>query len=140
MKRSFLAIIVVSSVFLFACKKDSTNPGNNNTGGVGTTTSIRYEFSADVSGAYKLTAQAATWTHDETISGSSWSKTITSPPKTAATDTAYLIVYAPDSWQNTPNQANVTLKIFVNNAEKASRSFVLVWIDRSGAFQLKTAY
>lgn len=137
MKQSLLAIFFLASIFLFACKKDDPNPNNT---GIGGTTSVRYEFTADVAAAYKLSTLTGTLAYDETISASTWSKTVSSPPKTAASETANLIVYAPDAWQNTQNQANVTLKIFVNNVEKATKSFVLIWLDRGSAFQLKATY
>ncbi len=135
MKKSFLTLIVLLSVFLFSCSKDDPNPNDpNSTGGIGSTTTVRYEFTSDVAANYDISTLTGTLAHDETISGSTWSKTVNTPPKTQAIDTASLIVYAPMSWQNTQNSANVTLKIFVNNVQKATNSFVLIWLDRAANF------
>ncbi len=81
-----------------------------------------------------------TLNYDETISGSSFSKTVASPPKSGYGDTARLIVFAPDNWVNTQNQANVTMKIFAGNVLKGSKSFVLIYIDRASGNELKIAY
>lgn len=134
MKNVLTTLFFLSAILLFACKKD------NPSGGIGSSSGIRYEFTADVPAAYRISTLTGTLGYDETISGTSWSKTVASPPKTAASDTASLIVFAPDSWMNTQNQANITMKIFVNDILKGSKSMVLIWVDRPSGNQLKVAY
>lgn len=124
------------SIFLFSsCKKDKTAALSDNP-------TVRFEFTADAPAAYGLHAYAGYDSFDETISGTTWSKTV-KPARVnhgEGSDTASFVVTAPDAWMSTGNTANISMKIFVNNVEKTSKDMVLYYIDRSSAFTLKAAY
>ncbi len=138
MKKLLTFCSIAMSIFLFSsCKKDNTaaNLSANNP-------TVRFEFTADAPAAYGMHGYAGYTSFDENINGTSWSKTIkpTRVNPGEGSDTAYFTVTAPDAWMNTTNSANISMKIFVNDREAASKNMVLFYIDRSSAFTLKAGY
>lgn len=128
--------IAMSTFLLSSCKKDNTSVGLSDN------PTVRFEFTADAPAAYGMHAYAGYDSFDETINGTTWSKTV-KPARVnhgEGSDTASFLVTAPVTWMSTGNTANISMKIFVNNVEKASKNMVLFYIDRSSAFVLKAAY
>ena len=134
MKKLLILFAILGVALLVSCNKDDDPMPDTGM------RAIRFQFVSDVPGEYELSASANnTEGADEVINGTSWSKTI-GATKTGGADTASLFVLPPDSWMGTSTQANVTLRIFVNDVERASKSFVMVWLDRPSNYNIKAAY
>ena len=128
--------IIISSLFFSSCKKDNTIADSTST----TSPTLRYEFTSDAPAAYGMHVVAGMDAVDEMINGNSWSKTLVAKKTNiSGNDTTRFIVTPPDAWMGTTNSANITMKIFKNNVEVASKSTVLVWLDRPN-FQIIAGY
>jgi hypothetical protein len=133
MKKSIILFAILAVALLAACNKDDGPQPDNGY------RAIRFEFTSDVPAAYKLSATAGTAGADEVINGTTWSKTLAAS-KSGGADTASLFVLPPDSWMGTDNRANVTMRILVNDVVRASKSIVMVWLDRPADYNIKAAY
>ncbi|MEO8770072.1 MAG: hypothetical protein ABI402_08310 [Ferruginibacter sp.] len=130
MKFNFLIVALTTVVLLNACSKDD----NNNDSGIKT---IRYQFTTTDTGNYGVLALADTSViFSDNVNSLSWSKTIT----VTGSDSAYLTVFPPPEWANTPREADVNLKIFVNDSEKASASGHFIGLDRPNGIKISTSY
>lgn len=137
MKKSILLLSIVSGALFFSsCKKDDPVTETNSS-----EKKIRFEFTADAAAQYHLFANADTLGYDEVINTASWSKVITvKPVKQPGRDTATLFVLPPDTWMTTHEHANITMKIFVDDVEKVSKSMELAWVDRPAGNNIKIGY
>ena len=133
MKKLVILFAVLSAAVMMSCSKDDDPITDNGM------RAVRFEFTSDIPAAYKLSATANTTGADEVINGTSWSKTL-GITKSGGADTASLFVLPPDNWMGTNNRTNVTIKIFVNDVLKASKSFEMVWLDRPSDYNIKTAF
>lgn len=115
-----------------ACTKESVN--NNNT-----TTVIRYQFTATLAGNYSFEGDADTVHFSETVNTASWSKTVT-VQNNSAVQNATVTVFPPVDWLGTTNETDVTLKIFIDDVEKASGSAHFIAIDRPAGLTVSTTY
>lgn len=121
MKNSIILIaITVLSIASWNCKKENSNNQLN----------IRYQFTATLAGNYTLETKTGTLNYTETINNSSFTRTVVVTDDRAATDTASFTAFPPLDWYGTSNRADVTLKIFINEVERASVNAVFVGIDR----------
>lgn len=133
MKLNFLSAALTAAVILSACSKTEHNNVNNNNG----IKTIKYEFTTTDTGSYGVLALADTAViFADNVNSLSWSKTIT----VAGSDSAYLTVFPPPEWANTSRQADVNVKIFVNDVEKANGSAHFFGLDRPNGVKISTAY
>lgn len=138
MKSFFLLLTVFASILFISCGKSDPGP-NNNTQNT-TPKSLRFEFTTNVAADYGIHGTAGTAAFDERVTSLTWSKTITGIRTGTGRDSASLIVTPPVAWENTTNQANVTLKIFVDNVQKATKDMVVLWLDRPAIFEVRTTF
>ena len=137
MKKFFVWSLILSAAFLLSCKKDDPTPVTP----VNSTITLRYDFTSDTAGVFSFTYAADTTEINQSDSVKTWTKSLTvTKVAGAAGDSASLSVLPPPVWVGTMTQANVTIKIFVNDVEKASRSGVIGGFDRPEPFTIKAAY
>ena len=115
MKRALLFVSVV--LLSVACKKSPAD-----------ITTIRYEFTSDVSASYQL--DYATSKSDVTatiLNGTMWSQNIvvSTDSLTHFLTVAKLTARPPSAWANTANSAHVNLRISVNGEEKVSKDTLM---------------
>ena len=137
MKNIFTLLAVLSLGFL-SC--DDNNGGTGGPGGPGGPVTVKYTFNANVPGSYKIyyyldTANANPNGSIVLPNISSWEHSI----QANSGKVTRLRVLPPDSWavgQTSP----ATIKIFVNNVEKASFSGVIEEADRASGITTTAAY
>src|SRR4051812_10912643 len=99
MKRYLSCLLLITSILLSACDKDDQPEANKNP------ITIRYDFSADVAGAYHFQILTDTTSYSETLTTTSWSKTVVvAANTTTGSDTAKLTIYPPSDWDGTGNK------------------------------------
>jgi hypothetical protein len=125
---SFVAVSCV--ILLLSCSKETDS--NN--------LAIRYDFTATMAGNYNFETVTDTIHFSETKFTSNWSKIVNVQRNNAATNNAEFTVYPPYDWLGTDNEADVTLKIFINNVQKASVSGHFTGIDRPVGVTVSTTY
>lgn len=123
---SFTALFAL--LLLWGCSKET--PGSNNDNNV---VLVRYQFTATLAGNYTFKTVTDTVMFSETVNTASWTKTETVKGNAA---NASFTVYQPADWYGTSNETDVTLKIFINDVEKASGTAHLVGVDRPGGYTI----
>ena len=131
MKKILCFTALLSIFILGACKKDS--PGNDGTA------VIRYDFTSTTAGNFNIETIADGATFVATLYTVSWTKTVNSYSASGVKNTSFT-VFPPNDWANTNNVADVTLKIFVNNVEKASGTAHFIGLDRPNGITVTTVY
>jgi len=123
-------ILGLFSILIFAaCKKDKDDTNNS-------AKAVRYEFSATMAGNYNLQTITDTLVNTVTINTNTW----TSLVNVTGSDSASFTVFPPLDWINTSNEADVSLKIFVNNVEKASGTAHFIGLDRPNGLHIAIQY
>ena len=131
MKKILCFTALLSIFILGACKKDSTS----NDG----TAVIRYDFTSTNTGNFNFETITDGTTFVATLNTVSWTKTVTSYSASGAKNASFT-VFPPADWSGTANVADVTLKIFVNNVEKASGTAHFTGLDRPNGVTVTTGY
>lgn len=122
--KKIIPIAGLLSILIFsACKKADTGNTNNNL-------AIRFQFTATLAGNYNFEVKTDSFYFTETANTANWFKTVTVTDNINKADTARFTVLPPLDWYGTPNQANGTLKIFINDVEKVSTTALFVGSDR----------
>lgn len=116
-----LAAIIVS---FSACSKD--DGVNSNAQNI----TVRYEFTADVLETYDIQTGEVTMLNSEAVRTQNYSRTVTYSKNEVAGDSAVIKVFPPLAWVGTSLQTTGTVKIFVDNVEKASNTAVIGGFDR----------
>ncbi len=123
-------------VFAFtACKKETAGNDNGSNG----TATVRYQFNATLAGSYNFRGATDNISFGETINAASWSKTVVMQNSVGAQN-ATITAFPPADWFGTSNEADVTLKIFINDVEKASGTAHFIGIDRPAGLKVSTTY
>lgn len=131
--KKIIVLATLFTVFVFsACKKETDNSMNALT--------IRYDFTATMAGNYNFQAITDTLEFSETMNTAAWSRSVTVPVNRTSTDSAIFTVFPPTDWVGTSNEADVTLKIFVNDVEKTSGTAHFLGLDRPNGFKVGIAY
>lgn len=122
--KKIISVAVLFSIIIFsACKKAATdNPDINIT--------VRYQFTATLAGNFNFEIKTDSLFFTETVNTANWTKTVNVTNNINRSDTARFTVFPPLDWYGTPNRADGTLKIFINDVEKASVTNLFVGIDR----------
>lgn len=120
-----LLILALSVILFVSCSKEKEEH------------EVRYEFSVDNTDNYRLeySTDHADGTSIETITATTWSKTVTIEKITEGWGVPTAIgvtVFPPTSWNGPTKSANVTLKIFVDGQEKVTESGTLDWNKTQG--------
>ncbi len=131
MKKILCFTALLSLFFLGACKKDSSSTDG--------TAVIRYDFTSTTAGKFNFETVADGATFVASLTTVSWTRTVNSYSASGTKNTSFT-VFPPNDWANTTNVADVTLKIFVNNVEKASGTAHFIGLDRPSGITISTAY
>lgn len=131
MKKILCFTALLSIFILGACKKDSA--GNNGTA------AVRYDFTSTNSGNFNFETVTDGATFVAMLNTVSWTKTVNSYSASGAKNASFT-VFPPNDWAGTANTADVTLKIFVNNVEKASGTAHFIGLDRPNGVTVTTGY
>ena len=131
MKRIVFLSTLLSAFIFSSCSKS-----NNDNASASSIKTIRYDFTTTNAANYGIQAIADTLIYSDSATALTWSKTIT----VMGSDSAFFAVYPPVAWVNTTNAADVSLKIFVNNVEKASNTAHFIGLDRPNGLKISTAY
>lgn len=134
MKKLIFPLAILGIVLLASCTKDTpTDISNQNV-------TIRYEFNATMAGNYGFKVVTDTIKVNEIVNTAVWSKTFVVADDKAKTETTSFTVYPPLDWYGTNNQANGTLKIFINNVEAATQTSLFVGVDRPSGVTISANY
>ena len=100
---------------------------------------VKYEFTSNVPAEYRFAYKRDTSIIDEIATTAAWNKTVT-VQRSSTSRTARLSVYPPDAWVGTNIQANVNLKVSVDNVLKKDTSGTLAGFDRASGITVQTAF
>ena len=129
--KNFILAGMLAIGALTSCEKESVSSPNPSQA-----VTVRYDFTASESGRYDIQAIADQLVHTEQTVTTSWTKTMSVPPKAGGIDSATLTVFPPIEWVGTGIVSNVTLKISVNGVEAGSKSGQLLGVDRANGIRL----
>ncbi len=123
MKKLFILVFSLSLLFLLnSCKKKDNN-----------TADVRYEFTSDISAAYKIEYVSSKDAFSSTtINSDNWkSQTykIAKEEDSFAPNIVRVNVYPPQAWVNTNTQANINMKIYVDGQLLEDSDHVLTGAD-----------
>lgn len=124
MKHTLLFLVLALIVFV-SCSKEKEEQ------------EVRYEFLADNPDSYRLeySTDHADGTSIETVTATTWSKTVTIEKITEGWGVPTVVgvtVFPPASWNGPAKSAHVTLKIFIDGEEKATENGTLDWNKTQG--------
>jgi hypothetical protein len=102
-------------ILLISCKKSNSDDAT-----------VQYQFTSDVSAAYKMEYGDADMVHTETFQGTSWSKTVIlkRDPAVGNIRIARLVAYPPSNWGST-DKAHVNIKILVDGSVKVDKDTLM---------------
>lgn len=128
---------LLSGIILSSCNKDDDPPANTNK-----VTNVRYEFTATTPGNFQIEYTVdTTMNFDSTINATNWTKTVAvTRPLNASGDSAILTVIPPVAWIGTTTNAFATLKIFVDDTQKAMDTATIGGYDRPAIFSVRTTF
>ncbi|MEO6671221.1 MAG: hypothetical protein ABIN36_17190 [Ferruginibacter sp.] len=129
MKKYSLFVMIAAVLVAAGCSKSDSNTDT----GIKT---IRYDFTTTNAADYSIQAIADTLVYTENATALTWSKTVT----VTGSDSAFLTVFPPAAWLGTTNEADVTVKITVNDVEKASANAHFIAIDRPNGLKVGASY
>lgn len=116
-------------LLLLAACSEKENPANGQL-------NIRYEFTATLAGNYGFQTITGTNVFSQMMNTAAWSKTVSLQANSANADSAKFTVTQPVDWANTTKDVDVSLKIFVNDVEKGSKSARFFGLDRPNPVEL----
>ncbi len=134
MKNTILLGILAGAFSFSACNKETSSLS-----AVNEPIKIRYEFSADHAADYRFFYKVDTLNIEETVVTDNWVKSFT-VPREEKPRVAKMVVYRPASWAGTTLQANVHLKLYINDVQKKDTSYLMTDIDRSDGISVTTTY
>lgn len=133
MKKLFLLTSLLAAIAFTACEDDDPIIQK-------TALTIRYEFNASELGEYDFQAKADTIVYFERTETTSWSKVLNVPAERNGPDSAILTVFPPVAWVGTGIESNVTLRIFINDVLKATKTGLLLGVDRPNGIRVAYGY
>lgn len=138
MKNIFFLCMCIVLISFFSCSKDSAgpnpvNPSNNNP------IIIKYEFTSNLTAAYRFAYKQDTTFLDEIMTTQVWSK-IVNVSRNTTSRVAKFSVYPPEIWVGTPTQANVNLKLSVDGVVKKDTSGILAGFDRALGITIQSSF
>lgn len=135
--KKITGLALLFAVFaLAACKKDTYLNDYNSS-----SKSVVYQFTATKAGNYNFQGSTDSIPFSETANNTAtWTKTVV-VQKPFGMQNATVTAYPPADWTASGNEeADVTLKIFINNVEMASGSAHFTYIDRPAGLTVSTTY
>jgi hypothetical protein len=133
--KKLLIFLLPVTLFLGACKKNNMTENSNDALFLAATEKsvIRYQFTADISGTYGFDTRTNDDWSSEKVPTAIYTKTVT---VSGSPVNAYFTVFPPLEWENTTTTSDITMQIFLNDREIASKKAVMYFADRHPGINL----